>query len=195
MDEAPRDRLLALLRAEGHVRLDKPVELASGEMSSDFVDCKRALAAWPDLELACRLVADAVAEAGVDYHAVGGLTLGADALAVGVAAVTDTRWFVVRKEPKGRGTGRLVEGARIDGDTRVLLVDDVVTTGGSLLKAYEAVRGMGAEVVAASAIVDRGEVARRRLDALGVPYRPILTYKDLEIAPVGGGQVGAAAAG
>ena len=66
---------------------------------------------------------------GFRFDAVGGPTLGADALAVGIAAVSDTSWFVVRKEPKGHGTKRWIEGARLGPGVKTLLVDDVVTTG------------------------------------------------------------------
>jgi orotate phosphoribosyltransferase len=69
----------------------------------------------------------------------------------------------------------------------VLLVDDVVTTGGSILKAYEHVIDVGAEVVAAVTLVDRGDVARADFEQRGVPYFPLVTYEDLDIDPVGRG--------
>lgn len=187
MSDVRRARLVEVVRAKGHLRLSEPVELASGLMSDDFVDAKRALECWEDLKLAGELIAEGVHEAGIEFDAVGGLTLGADALAVGVAAAANTRWFVVRKEAKARGTGNLIEGALVTSGTRLLLVDDVVTTGGSLLRALEAVQAAGADVRAASAVVDRGETAAARLSALGVWYRPLLTYRDLGIDPVGPG--------
>ena len=72
-----------------------------------------------------------------------GPTMGADALAVGIAAASNSRWFFIRKQPKGHGTGRRIEGAPIDSDTRVLLVDDVVTTGGSILEAVDVIDQSG----------------------------------------------------
>ncbi|MDQ4130599.1 MAG: orotate phosphoribosyltransferase, partial [Actinomycetota bacterium] len=84
------------------------------------------------------------------------------------------------------GDPKLVEGAELSPGVRVLVVDDVTTTGSSILKALEAVRGAGAEVVAAITVVDRGEAARAKIAASGVPYEPLLTYQDLEIEPVGG---------
>jgi orotate phosphoribosyltransferase len=111
--------------------------------------------------------------------------MGADQFAHGVAVVTGCEWFVVRKEPKGRGTNKVVEGGTVGAGVRVLLVDDIVTTGGSIQKAYECVVGLGAEVVLACTVVDRGDVAARFFAERGVPYEPLLTYRDLDIPPVG----------
>ena len=74
-------------------------------------------------------------------------------------------------------------------DLRVLLVDDVVTTGGSIRQAYEAIRGTGAVVAGAVTLVDRGELAGRFFAANGIPYRALLSYRDLDIDPVGGGLI------
>lgn len=180
-------KLVDLLRSAGLRRLDEPVRLASGEWSRDFIDGKEALADYANLELACRAINEEVAARGINFDAAGGLTLGADALAVGVAAVRRGRWFFVRKGPKDRGTGRLIEGAQIERGWRVLLVDDVVTSGGSILQAYAAIVQTGAEVVAATTLVDRGEVATTRFEELNVPYFPMATYRDLGIDPIGSG--------
>lgn len=178
--------LIELLKTQGLRHLPEPVQLASGEMSDYFIDGKEALGHYDDLEIACTEIVERVRGAGIQFDAAGGLTLGADALAVGIAAAARCRWFFVRKEPKSRGTRRLVEGAQIGEGSRVLLVDDVVTTGGSIIQAYEAVVGVGAVVVAAVTLVDRGDVARRSFADLGVPYFPMATYHDLGIPPVGG---------
>ncbi len=85
--------------------------------------------------------------------------MGADHLAVGVAAVTGGRWFFVRKEPKNRGTGQLIEGARLELGETVLVVEDVITSGGSLLQAIDSIEAAGARVVAAATLVDRGDQA------------------------------------
>lgn len=189
-----RNQLRQIVLREGYLRLDEPIQLRSGEWSRDFIDGKRALAHGRDLELACRALLEMLDERGIDFDAVGGLTLGADQFAHGTAIVAGRDWFVVRKEPKGRGTNRLVEGAELHPGVRVLLVDDVVTTGGSIKQAWTAIKETGAEVVAAVTLVDRGEVASRFFADLGVPYLPLLTYKDLEIEPVGNGQGNALAA-
>ena len=179
-----RDRLVELLRAKALRRLDEPVRLASGAWSSDFIDGKEALGAWSDLRFASEVIFETAVAAGHRFDAVGGPTMGADALAVGIAVVSDSRWFFVRKEPKGRGTRRWIEGTQVGPGDRVLLVEDVVTTGGSILKALEIVRHTGAEVVAAATLVDRGDLARPRFEDLGVAYFPMATYELLGIAPV-----------
>lgn len=175
--------VLDTIRERGLRTLPEPVVLASGELSRDFVDGKAALSRGEDLAEACRALLDGVA--GIEFDAVGGLTMGADQFAHVMAVLAGKEWFVVRKEPKNRGTNQLVEGARIGAGTRVLVVDDVVTTGGSIQKAHDVLVELGASVVAAVTLVDRGEVARRFFEEKGIPYFALVTYRDLGIDPVG----------
>lgn len=184
-----RDQLVEIVRERGLIRLPEPVVLASGQASQDFVDAKAALSRGPDLAIACRALIEAVD--GIEFDAVGGLTMGADQFAHVVAVLAGVEWFVVRKEPKGRGTDKMVEGATIAAGTRVLLVDDAVTTGGSIQKAHDAIVALGATVVAAVTLVDRGEVAAPYFRDRGIPYVALVTYRDLGIEPVGGGLVSA----
>jgi orotate phosphoribosyltransferase len=184
---ALRDQLRDIILAKGYLRLDEPIQLRSGDWSRDFIDGKRALAHGADLELACRALVELLDQRGIDFDAIGGLTLGADQFAHGTAIVAKKQWFVVRKEPKGRGTNKLVEGAALDAGLRVVLVDDVVTTGGSIRQAWSSLEGTGARIVAAVTVVDRGEAAAAFFTEVGVPYMPLLTYRDLGIEPVGGG--------
>lgn len=180
-----RTRLLAAVR-RGLLVLDEPVALRSGERSRYFIDGKAAFCRGEDLHLACELLVEAVEERGVRFDAVGGLTMGADPFAHGIALLRpEVSWFSVRKEPKGRGTNRRIEGAPLRPGSRVLLVDDVVTKGGSIAAAYEAVAEAGAAVVAAAALVDRAEEAGAFFAKRGIPYLPLLTYRDLGIPAVG----------
>lgn len=187
MPTSLRERAIEIVRTKGMLRLDEPVKLASGQMSRDFIDGKAALASGEDLEVASRALVEAAA--GIEFDAIGGLTMGADQFAHVVAVLARKDWFVVRKEPKGRGTNRLVEGSKIGPGVRVLLVDDVVTTGGSIQNAYEVIAGLGAEVVGAVTLIDRGDVAGRFFEEKGIPYVSVVTYRDLGIEPVGEGLV------
>ena len=181
-----RREVLEVVRRLGYVRREKAFQLSSGGWSHDYVDGKRALAGGAELRLAAEAVVATAGERGVAFDAVGGLTMGADPLAHAVAVVSGARWFSVRKEAKGHGRQRAVEGAELGAGVSVLLVEDVVTTGRSVLQALDAVEGTGATVVLAVTLLDRGEVAGRALADRGVAYAPLATYRDLGIDPVGG---------
>ena len=176
-------------------RLPEPVQLASGEMSREFIDGKLAVDDPDDLDFVGAAMVAAAREAGVEFDAVGGLVLGAVPFTFAVAHAARCRWFLIRKEPKGRGTNRWVEGGRITPGTRVMIVEDVVTTGGSIRDACERVEAEGGVVVFATALVDRGDQATGLFRDAGVPYVPLLTYRDLGIDPVGGEPRATAATG
>ena len=121
-----------------------------------------------------------------DFEAVGGLTLGADPVAVAMlhaAAAVGERLdaFVVRKAGKAHGLQRLIEGTPVEG-RRVLAVEDTSTTGGSVLTAVEALREAGAEVVGVAVIVDRATGAREAVEAAGLEYRFAVSASDLGLA-------------
>jgi len=182
-----RERVLAIVLERAYERREEPLVLRSGERSRHFVDVKRGFARGADLRMVCEAILESVAEAGIEFDAIGGLTMGADQFAHGVAIVGDKDWFVVRKERKGRGTDQLVEGCAVGPGTRVLLVEDTVTTGGSIQQAHHQIVSLGAQVVGAVTVVDRGDTAAAFFAEHGVPYLPLLTYADLDIPPVGYG--------
>jgi orotate phosphoribosyltransferase len=128
----------------------------------------------PDgLALIGPLALAALHEAAWNVDAIGGLTLGADPVSYAIAyasAATDVplRAFTVRKEAKAHGTGRLVEGPFQEGD-RVAVIEDVITTGGSALRAVEAIRAAGGIVAGVLALVDREEGGREALVSAGLP--------------------------
>ena len=184
MSDDPVELTRALLREKAILELDEPVELASGAMSRFFVDGKAGLARAEDLRLACEALLAVVERAGLHFDAVGGMTLGADHLAVGVALAADRSWFFVRKEPKGRGTGRQIEGAALGPGTRVLVVEDVVSTGGSLLRAVDVIQATGATVVAAATLLDRGTSAGPALNERGIPLLAIADFGHYGMEPI-----------
>ena len=179
------DESLQLIRDRGLEQRDEPFKLASGQWSKDYIDGKYAIDTGPRLRMVSTAIFEVAQREGIYFTHVGGLTMGADALVTGIAMVAKCGWFFVRKSPKPRGRRQWIEGARLaEGDT-VLLVDDVVTTGGSIVKAYRRVVRTGATVTGVIPMVDRGEVARQTFAKLGVPYAALVTYKDLEIDSIG----------
>lgn len=179
-----RSALRVVLLNKGVTELAEPVELSSGAMSRYFIDGKKALCAGADLALACTCMMDLLAEQSITADAVGGLTLGADQFAHGVAIVGGLEWFVVRKQAKGRGTNRFIEGANVNGK-RVLLVDDVISTGASSLVAEERIRAEGGASVLATTLVARSDEPAERFAAAGIPFAPLFTYLDLGLPAVG----------
>lgn len=167
------------------LRFDEPIQLASGKMSKFFVDGKAGLAQASDLKVACDAIAGVVADSGIEWDACGGLTLGADHLAVGVAMSADSQWFFVRKEAKDRGTGKRIEGAKVGPGVKVLLVEDVVSTGGSMFHALDVILETGAEVVAAATLIDRGDTARPEMERRGVPFFCLGTHTEMGLPPLG----------
>ena len=181
-----RNRLLEIVtRPDVLQRLPEPVRLAGGDWSDVFIDAKHAVVEPDDLDLVGAAMTAAAHDAGVEVDAVGGLVLGAAPFTFAVAQAARIKWFLIRKEPKGRGTNLWIEGARIDPGMRVMLVDDVVTKGGSIQQAHGHAVEAGAKVVFATTLVDRSDVACRFFAEQAIPYTPMLTYKDLAIPPVG----------
>lgn len=163
---------------------DKGFTLASGATSPFYVDC-RALMAHPSARyLVAQLAWEAIRS--FDITCIGGLEIGAISIATTIsdycyASTFQREWrtFVVRKQPKDHGLGKLIEGAVKTGD-RALIVDDVLTSGGSLLKAVTAAREAGLEVSHALVIVDRQEQdGRARIEQEKVQLVSLLTIEDL----------------
>lgn len=179
-------RLIALLAERSAKRGD--FVLASGRRSTLYVDC-RLTTMHPEGQLLIgRVGLAALRGSGWPVDAVGGLTLGADPIAYAIAHASAlaaeqgagemVRGFTVRKEAKQHGTGKLIEGPFQAGD-RVVVVEDVITTGGSALKAVEAVRAAGGTVVGVLALVDRQEGGREAIEAAGLEVLCLVTAEQL----------------
>ena len=169
MAEGALERLRRLL-LERSVRRGDCV-LASGQRSSYYIDCRLTTMSAEGQRLIGELGLEAIQRADWRPRAVGGLTMGADPVAYAVAAasfgtglVVDA--FSVRKEAKAHGTGRAIEGCFTGGDD-VVIVEDVITTGGSAQRAIAAVEAAGGQVLGVLAIVDREEGGRARLEGEG----------------------------
>src|SRR5271170_6846175 len=160
--------------------------LASGAKSTYYIDGKMTCL---DAEGAT-LVADAILNEIKDLpvDAVGGMDMGATPIVGAVATRSFTAGrplpvFVVRKDVKQHGTMKLIEGP-LKPPCKVVVIDDVITTGGSIIKAIEAVRAVGCEVLLAISVLDRQAGAHEALKKLNVPYQPLVTLADLGITPL-----------
>jgi orotate phosphoribosyltransferase len=164
---------------------EKGFKLASGATSPFYVDCRILMAHPAPRALVAQLAFEAMKDLPVDC--IGGLELGAIAIATAISDRAhrdrkDWRTFVVRKQAKDHGTGKLIEGAARVGD-RAVVVDDVLTSGGSVIKAVQAARDAGLIVSHALVIVDRQEQdGRKKVEELGVTLLSLLTIKDLQAA-------------
>jgi orotate phosphoribosyltransferase len=177
--DAARETLLAELRQ--HALVIGEVTLSSGRTAQYYVDAKRALLRPPAYRAAGELIAAEAAEHGAT--AVGGMTMGADPLAcaaIGSADGDELVAFFVRKDRKEHGLQRWIEGPVLEPGTRCLVVEDVVTTGGSTVRAIERIKEEGFEVAAVTAVVDRLAGGAEAISAAaGAPYSPLITIDDL----------------
>ena len=157
--------------------------LASGRQSDLYIDCRPTTMHPEGLATIGPLGLRAIAERGWTPQSVGGLTLGADPVSYAISyasqlAGTPLRAFTVRKEAKTHGTGKVIEGAFESGD-RVVVVEDVITTGGSALRAVDSVRAAGGLVVGVFAVVDRCEGGRDALEAAGLEVATLVTAAEI----------------
>jgi orotate phosphoribosyltransferase len=162
--------------------------LASGRRSTLYVDCRLTTMSPEGQMLIGREALAALRHSGWPVDSVGGLTLGADPISYAIAHASAfeaeagtggmIRSFTVRKEAKQHGTGKLIEGPFQPGD-HVVVVEDVITTGGSALKAVDAIRAAGGDVLGVLALVDREEGGREAIEAAGLKVISLVTATDL----------------
>lgn len=173
-----RDRLIAELRE--HALVIGRVTLSSGAEADYYVDAKRATLRPAGFAALAELVAAEAARLGAT--AVGGLTMGADPVAcAALAGGADVKAFFVRKEAKAHGLQRRVEGPLLDDADRCLVVEDVVTSGGSTIQAIEALQAEDREIVGVVSVLDRlaGGADRIVAATAGAPYTPLATIDDV----------------
>jgi orotate phosphoribosyltransferase len=178
-----RQQLIDYISAEAVFHGD--FTLTSGKKASYYVDLRKVSLDHRVAPLIGQVMLDLIAPID-DVFAVGGMTMGADPIAAailhqGAARGLSYDAFVVRKEPKDHGRGKQVEGPDLDGK-RVIVLEDTSTTGGSPLKAIEALTKVGAEIAAVAVVVDRNTGAREAIEAAGYPYFAAIGLDDLGLA-------------
>jgi orotate phosphoribosyltransferase len=175
-----RQDLLRLL-AHKSFRLGE-FKLSSGGTSDYYIDCRTTTLDAKGSRLTGDVFSDEIRKRGWKPQAIGGLTMGADPIVVAVSVVSgDLHGFLVRKAEKQHGTGQRIEGFREKG-ARVVIVDDVCTTGASTVQAIEAAREFGFEVVGAMCLVEREEAKGRpnvEKAAAPAPFVSIFTARDV----------------
>jgi len=174
-----KDRLLKLLKKEAFFK--KKVKLSSGKVSSYYIDVRRVSLKPEGLYLISYILWRMLKND--NFTAFGGPTLGADPIVGGVCmrackAGKDIKGFLIRKTPKKHGRQRLIEGCILSSEDKAILVDDVVTTGSSLVKSIKVLKKQRIKIVKAMVVVDRGEGAGSNLAVLGCPLVSIFSKED-----------------
>jgi orotate phosphoribosyltransferase len=176
-----RTRLLELLRELSFE--EREVTLSSGRVSNFYIDCKQVSLHAEGSFLIGQLFRALIAGLAPEVRAVGGMSIGGDPLATATSLVSfisgdPLQAFYVRKEPKGHGTGAYLEGRKnIPEGTAVVIVEDVVTTGASTLRAIERARDGGLDVRRVLALVDRDEGGREEIEKQ-CPLTPLFSRHD-----------------
>ena len=177
-----KERLIRLLIEKAFRYSEEPVfKLVSGRMSNYYFNCKAVTLHPEGMHLIGNLIYDMVRDSGA--RGIGGLTLGADPIADAVAYTSYLKGnpveaFVVRKSAKSHGTMQWIEGNVQKGD-RVVIVDDVITTGKSTIEAINKAKEAGLDVVKVIALVDRQEGGRENIETLGFNVEPVVTREEV----------------
>ena len=176
-----KESLIELIRQQGLEFGD--FTLASGKKASYYLDCRKVTLDSRGARLIAAGILELLGEAMP--NAVGGMAIGADPITAAVITLAglreiDLKGFIVRKEAKQHGKGRAVEGPVTPGD-RVVIVEDVVTTGGSSLRAIDQVEQFGLQVERVIAIIDRLEGGAEAFQQRGIPLTTLLTVRDFGI--------------
>jgi len=174
-----KQQLLSLLKREAFLK--KKVLLASGKISNFYIDVRKVSLSPQGVFLISRQVFKLIKDLKID--AIGGPTLGADPIVSGVCFLAykhkkKLKGFLIRKSPKKHGRQKLIEGQELKKGMKVVVVDDVTTSGGSLIKAIEVLKQENIKVVKAIAVVDRQEGAARNLASLDCPLVSLFRKSD-----------------
>lgn len=175
--------LLSIIRELSYEK--RNVTLASGRQSDFYIDTKQTSLNSRGSYLIGTLLNDLVSTEFKEAIAVGGITMGADPLSTATSVIsymkgTPIHAFYIRKEPKGHGTGQWVEGTKnLASGSKVVILEDVVTTGGSTLKSCDRAKEHGLNILGIIAIVDREEGGREAIEAKGYKFLSLFTKTDI----------------
>ena len=180
-----RDALLELIRREALQRGD--FTLASGKQASYYLDCRQVTLHPQGANLIGEGMLELIEQSASLPHAVGGMAIGADPITAAIVTLAGQRslplkGFMVRKEAKGHGTGKQVEGP-VEPGQRVVIVEDVITSGGSALKAVDAAEAFGLKVDSVLAIIDRLAGGAAAFQRRGLTLTTLTTIRDFGIEP------------
>ncbi|MFH1504263.1 MAG: orotate phosphoribosyltransferase [Candidatus Omnitrophota bacterium] len=174
-----KKELFALLKKEAFFK--KRIKLSSGKISNYYIDVRRVSLSPKGIYLISNLIWRAIKDDEID--AVGGPTLGADPIVAGIyfLAYKDKKklkGFLIRKSPKKHGRQKLIEGQELKAGDKVIIIDDVATSGSSLIKAIDVLKKEKVRVVRAVTVIDREEGAKQALLKLGCPLTALFTKTD-----------------
>lgn len=178
-----RERLISIIKELAYEK--KKVVLASGRESDFYVDLRNVTLHPEGLYLTSSLLFDLLQSEFPDVQAIGGPTLGADPIIAGVVLQSFLKnkpllGFIIRKEPKKHGLAKMIEGDKnLKNLKKVIIIEDVVTTGESSYKAYNIAKDSGFEVLGIIAILDREEGAKEFFQEKGIKFKSIFTRDDV----------------
>lgn len=180
-----RQALLDLIRSEA-LQVGE-FKLASGKMGSYYLDCRRVTLHPRGANLIAASMLEWIEAAPSRVDAVGGMAIGADPITAAIVTLAGQRdlplkGFMVRKQPKDHGTGRLVEGP-VEAGQHVVIVEDVITSGGSALQAVDAAEAFGLQVDFVIGIIDRLAGGREAFAARGLELKTLTTIRDFGLQP------------
>ncbi|RLF84848.1 orotate phosphoribosyltransferase [Thermococci archaeon] len=172
-----KDQLIKMIFKEKAIEFGHFI-LSSGKESDYYINIKKLITNPKALRLIASLMRSKAEELGLEYNKIAGPELGAVPIAVSLALETEKPILIVRKKKKSYGTGRQIEGV-VTPEDRVLLVEDVTTTGNSVLRAAKTIEEEGAKVVAIMVVVDREEGAKESLSREGYMLVPLVSVGEL----------------
>ncbi|MDE4077428.1 orotate phosphoribosyltransferase [Methanosphaera sp. Vir-13MRS] len=171
-----KTKLIELLKANDVIKFGK-FTLSSGKESDYYVDMKKAITMPEILECVAHLITEQIKDDEVDKIA--GPALGAVPIATATSLISKKPMLMIRKQKKSYGTSKQIEGELLEGDN-VVIVEDVTTTGGSLLKAIDVIEDNGGHITQAFVIVDREEGAQSAFEEKNIKFNPLLTISEFK---------------